>query len=144
MPNVTHTASPDITIRTARAEDRMELARVAARDTHALPAGPLLVAQVGSDVRAAISLEDGAIIADPFHRTAELVEMLKIRSAAGREDDYGRTRRGGRSRMRPLAIGRAAGSAAWRPPARAAGGRPASGSPRPRRGGGQASCTARP
>ena len=108
MSNVTHTEPPDITIRTARAEDRTELARVAARDTHALPAGPLLVAQVGSDVRAAISLEDGAIIADPFHRTAELVEMLKIRSASGHGGTHGRTRRGRRSRMRPLAVGRTA------------------------------------
>ena len=65
------------------ARRRSVVARVAGRDTESLPAGPLLVAKVGSDVRAAISLADGTVIADPFHRTAELVEMLKIRTGAG-------------------------------------------------------------
>ena len=82
MSNVTHIESAEITIRAARAEDMGEIARVAGRDTHELPEGALLVAKVGSDVRAAISLADGTIIADPFHRTAELVAMLKIRAAA--------------------------------------------------------------
>lgn len=84
MTHVTHIDSAEITIRAARAEDMGEVARVAGRDTGDLPAGPLLVAKVGSDVRAAISLSDGAVIADPFHRTAELVEMLKIRAGATR------------------------------------------------------------
>jgi hypothetical protein len=82
MSHVTHIDSSEITIRAARAEDKSELARVAGRDTEAMPADPLLVAKVGSDVRAAISLTDGSVIADPFHRTAELVEMLKIRGGA--------------------------------------------------------------
>jgi hypothetical protein len=50
------------------------------RDTGELPVGPLLVAKVSGDVRAAISLTDGAVVADPFYRTAELVEILQIRA----------------------------------------------------------------
>jgi hypothetical protein len=108
MSNVTHMDSAEITIRTAREEDMADLARVAARDTHELPAGPLLVAKVGSDVRAAISIPDGTIIADPFHRTAELVEMLRIRSAAVRAARRGEIAPRRRSRHLPLSLGRAA------------------------------------
>lgn len=108
MSNVTHIDSAEITIRAARAEDRADLARVAGRDTHELPHGTLLVAKVGSDVRAAISLDDGTIIADPFHRTAELVAMLKIRATAVHSARQGQIALRGRSRHTPLSISRAA------------------------------------
>ena len=108
MSNVTHTDSAEITIRTARAEDMREIARVAGRDTHELPEGALLVAKVGSDVRAAISLEDGSVIADPFHRTAELVQMLKIRAVAVRAARRSPIAPRRRSRQRPLSLSRAA------------------------------------
>lgn len=106
MSNVTHIVSTEITIRAARAEDMVEIARVAGRDTHELPAGPLLVATAGERVRAAISLSDGSFIADPFHRTTELVEMLRIRVAAveGSRHRIGRPRRS----RRGLALHRAA------------------------------------
>jgi hypothetical protein len=108
MSNVTHMDSTEITIRAARAEDKGEIARVAARDTHELPAGKLLVAMVGSDVRAAISLDDGTIIADPFHRTAELVAMLKIRAGAVRAASRSRVAIRRRVRNLPLSESRAA------------------------------------
>ena len=107
MSNVTHIDSTEITIRAARAEDMGELARVAARDTHDLPDGRLLVAKVGSDVRAAISLDDGTIIADPFHRTVELVAMLKIRASAVRSTRRPHDASRRRSR-RPLTLSRVA------------------------------------
>jgi hypothetical protein len=108
MSNVTHIESAEITIRTARAEDMPELARVAGRDTNQLPEGRLLVAEVGPAVRAAISLENGAVIADPFHRTAELIEMLKIRAAAARHVPVGRLARRRSRSARSLTLGRAA------------------------------------
>jgi hypothetical protein len=76
----TITPNPEITIRTADEGDRAAIARVAGRDTSELPGAPILVAEVGGDIRAAISLTDGDIVADPFHRTAELVAMLRIRA----------------------------------------------------------------
>ncbi len=66
MSHVTHIDSAEITIRAARAEDMREIARVAGRDTHELPAGPLLVAKVSDDVRAAISLSDGTLRRGPL------------------------------------------------------------------------------
>ena len=107
MSHVTHNDSAEIVIRAARDEDMGEVARVAGRDTGDLPAGPLLVAKVGRDVRAAISLDDGAVIADPFHRTAELVQMLRIRagSVSRARRNHAARRRGHR---RHLTAGRAA------------------------------------
>jgi hypothetical protein len=82
--NMSHriATAPEITIRTAREDDLAAISRVAGRDTNAPPAWPILVAEVGADIRAAISLTDGEVVADPFHRTAEIVEMLRIRARA--------------------------------------------------------------
>jgi hypothetical protein len=77
----TISASPEIRIRVAHEDDLSSIARVAGRDTSQSPAWPILVAEVGSEIRAAISLTDGEVVADPFHRTAELVDMLKIRAS---------------------------------------------------------------
>jgi sulfur carrier protein ThiS len=74
------TTNPEIRIRVAREDDLTAVTRVAGRDTSQPPAWPILVAEVGSEIRAAISLTDGEVVADPFHRTAELVEMLRIRA----------------------------------------------------------------
>jgi len=78
---MSHTATDtEITIRLAGSGDLVGLHRLAGRDSSSLPAAPLLVAEVGDDLRAAISLADRAVVADPFHRTTELVEMLRIRA----------------------------------------------------------------
>lgn len=78
------TTGPEITIRSARDGDAGALARVAGRDSATLPRAPLLVAEVDGAIRAAVSLADGTHIADPFHRTEELVAMLLIRARAAR------------------------------------------------------------
>jgi hypothetical protein len=36
------------------------------------------VVSVGGELRAAVGLLDGRAVADPFHHTAELVEMLRL------------------------------------------------------------------
>lgn len=87
--------APQITIRVARDADLPSIARVEGRDARRLADGPLLIATVDGEVRAAISLADGTVAADPFHRTAELVAMLRIRAdAAGGAHGTGRTRVG--------------------------------------------------
>jgi hypothetical protein len=70
-----------IKIRAARLEDAEALRLLAQRDSRAVPDGELLVALVDGQARAAISLATGETIADPFHRTAELVWMLTRRFA---------------------------------------------------------------
>ena len=91
--------SDSITIRHARPEDVDAIARLAQRDSAELPTGELLVAAVGGELRAAISLERGETIADPFHRTSELVRLLNTRCTQLRPE-AGMRGRGFRAMMR--------------------------------------------
>jgi hypothetical protein len=85
-------AEPPIVIRPDRPEDQPALARLAGLDCARVPATPLLVAEVAGELRAALSLGDGQTIADPFHRTASLVELLTLRAAQLRGEPTGRRR----------------------------------------------------
>jgi hypothetical protein len=75
----THT-SHAITLRVARQEDTESLARLAELDSARSPARPVLLAEVGGELGAALSLSDGAVIADPFRPTARLVYLLRARA----------------------------------------------------------------
>ena len=82
-------AEPPIVIRPDRPADARALAGLAALDSAIVPAGPMLVAEVAGELRAAISLTDGRTIADPFHRTASLVALLAMRAGQLRADPGG-------------------------------------------------------
>jgi hypothetical protein len=69
-----------VTIRDAVRNDVDALERLAQLDSARRPDYPLIVAEVGGEVRAAYSLSEGRSIADPFHRTAELVALLEVHS----------------------------------------------------------------
>jgi hypothetical protein len=73
-----------ITTRRAHPEEPGVL-RVAALDSASVPRSPLLVAEVDGKVRAVLSLDDGAHVADPFHPTRDLLDLLRARAGAGRE-----------------------------------------------------------
>jgi hypothetical protein len=69
-----------LSIRTARAEDAQALHALAIIDS-ALPlTGGVLVAELDGVAIAAISLTDGRVIADPFRRSADTVEVLRLRA----------------------------------------------------------------
>ena len=102
------TASSEIRIRAAHESDLAAVARVAGRDTNEPPAWPILLAEVGSDIRAAISLTDGEVVADPFHRTDELVAMLRIRASEAVGSDEGKVVRFERPRRTRFAFRSAA------------------------------------
>lgn len=70
-----------ISIRTARSDDEAALRRLAALDSADPIAGPALMAEVDGELRAALALEDGRVIADPFHPTAQLVVLLEVQAA---------------------------------------------------------------
>jgi len=74
---VTTPSFPAITIRPAYADDALAIARLAALDCAGIPRGPLVVAEVDGELRAAMSISDFTAIADPFHRTLELVALLR-------------------------------------------------------------------
>ncbi|MGH2985263.1 MAG: hypothetical protein ACRDLO_01075 [Solirubrobacterales bacterium] len=73
-----------VTIRLARPGDDEGIARVAGRDSRPIPPPPLLVAERDGAIEAVLSLGTGEVVADPFRRTAELVELLRYHAAAGR------------------------------------------------------------
>lgn len=79
-------STPAVTIRPAFPDDAQALARLAALDSAQSPPGPVLVAEVDGELRAALSIADGSIVADPFHRTAALLELLSARAAQLREE----------------------------------------------------------
>lgn len=81
----THTYSTlphrDVTVRLAGSGDQPALLRLASLDSAGMPAGPVVVAETGGQLVAAVAVEGGATIADPFHRTSALVQMLELRAA---------------------------------------------------------------
>jgi hypothetical protein len=73
-----------LTIRFATESDEPAVIRLAALDSAPVPAGLLLLAEERGHLRAALSVTDGRAIADPFRRTAHLVEMLRTAGATAR------------------------------------------------------------
>jgi hypothetical protein len=88
-------AAPNLTLRHATAADDTALARLAALDSSRVPSGELLVAELDGVLVAALSIDTGAVIADPFEHTAAVVDALRLR-ARGSE----------RPAARPLRLGR--------------------------------------
>jgi hypothetical protein len=72
--------SHDIVIRHSVAEDVRTLAGLAALDSRPELTGPALLAEVDGVARAALDLHDGSVAADPFARTTELVDLLRLRA----------------------------------------------------------------
>ena len=72
--------APEITIRQATSADAFALRRLAALDDRPALRGEVLLAEQAGEVRAALSLETGRSIANPFAATEELVEMLRMHS----------------------------------------------------------------
>jgi hypothetical protein len=66
-----------ITIRRSTTGDAAAVARIAALDSGHAPEGDAMLAFVGGELRAVVPLDGGRPLADPFHRTAELVELLR-------------------------------------------------------------------
>ena len=74
-------AAGPITIRPSTNDDAQALAQLAAVESRELPAGQLLLAEVEGRVVAAAPLDArSAPLADPFRPTAEIVELLKLRT----------------------------------------------------------------
>ena len=70
--------APEITIRQATSSDAFALRRLAALDDRAALHGEVLVAEQAGEIRAALSVENGRSIANPFAPTARLVDMLRV------------------------------------------------------------------
>jgi hypothetical protein len=71
---------PVITITHSASPDDASVRRLAALDDRRPPHGPALLAYVDGELRAAVGIVDGQAVADPFHRTADIVQMLRLRA----------------------------------------------------------------
>ncbi|HVC84027.1 MAG TPA: hypothetical protein VNC12_02145 [Solirubrobacteraceae bacterium] len=82
-----------VTVRFAIADDARALIRLAELDSASCPAGPLLIGERAGEAVAALSLTDGAIVANPFVASADVVALLRLRARQLREEPRRRWRR---------------------------------------------------
>jgi hypothetical protein len=80
---------PDLTVRMAMPEEARLVERLAQLDSAPRLTGRVLLAEADGVAVAAISLETGAVVADPFQATAYAVAVLRLRR-------HQLTRQGGR------------------------------------------------
>jgi hypothetical protein len=92
-----------VTIRMAVSADAAALDRLAQLDSAPPPApGPTLVAEVDGELRAAVPLQGGPALADPFRPTVELVAILAQRRQQLAAPPGRAARRWRLPRVRPL------------------------------------------
>ena len=80
-PDGTATLKPEtITIRPLRDDDVAAVEQLAELEERRVPPGPLLIAEIEGAVEAAVALEGGETIANPFARSSEAVSLLRLRA----------------------------------------------------------------
>jgi hypothetical protein len=85
----------NLTIRRATAADEFAVRRLSALDSAFPPTGDVLLAEMGGELWAALSIESGHAVADPFRRSGDLVELLRFRAEAIRGEGRVERRRFG-------------------------------------------------
>ena len=96
-----------ITVRAASLDDGAALRALAALDSADPIAEPALVAEAGGEIRAALSLADGVVVADPFVSTEHLVVLLQVHAAQIAEPIWNRGRRSRSAAAAAAAVWRA-------------------------------------
>jgi hypothetical protein len=89
-----------ITIRRSTNTDRLALLRLAELDEQPAPEGAALLAFVGGELRAAVSLKGDRALADPFHPSRDVVELLHLRA----RQEVGRRARSSRPALGALGL----------------------------------------
>jgi hypothetical protein len=108
---ISPTPLTQVVIRFSEHGDERALARLAGRDSQPVPAGALLVAESEGEIRAALPLDGAGAVADPFHRSSELVRLLELRrnQLETKVPRRARTHRHrGQTRLVPAFVGRLA------------------------------------
>src|SRR3954453_21435843 len=87
-------------IRQAGADDPPAVERLAALDSSRASRGDVLLAEVGEELWAALSVQDGHLVADPTPPRAAAALLLAQRSAQRHRERRRRPRARGRMRLR--------------------------------------------
>jgi hypothetical protein len=84
----------NLTIRRATATDEFAVHRLAVLDSSSPPTGDVLLAEMGDELWAALSIDTGAAVADPFRPSSDLLDLLRLRAngLAGEARGRGRAR----------------------------------------------------
>ena len=90
----------NLTIRYATTADRFAVRRLAVLDSASPPTGEVLLAEMDDELWAALSIDDGTAIADPFRPSGDLVELLRFRADRLRQPERAH---GMRARLLPRA-----------------------------------------
>ena len=85
-----HGGGTRLTIRWATPDDAVPIARLAHLDESRPPRGVVLLAEVGQELWAAISLDDGHLVADPFRLSGEVAFDLAQRARKVKRAERGR------------------------------------------------------
>jgi hypothetical protein len=82
----------NLTIRRATTADEFAVRRLAVLDSSSPPTGEVLLAEMGDELWAALSLDTGTAIADPFRPSRDLVDLLRLRAGGLTGEARGRGR----------------------------------------------------
>ena len=85
-----HSGGARLTVRWATPDDAVALDRLAELDASRPPRGVVLLAEAGDELWAAISLDDGHLVADPFRPSGELAFDLAQRARKLKRAERGR------------------------------------------------------
>jgi len=69
-------------VRQATPSDEAALERIAALDGQRPLSGPVLIGEIDGKPAAAVSIDDGRVVADPFQLTVQLVSVITMRRRA--------------------------------------------------------------
>jgi hypothetical protein len=75
-----HKLTEPITIRHSATGDRERVVELSQLDGRPAPTGDLLLAEVGGKLWAAVGIDDGAAVADPFELSGEVEWLLQMRA----------------------------------------------------------------
>ena len=76
----TCTPGTEVTIRRARPQDALSVAHLAAMSDRRPPRGPVLVAEIESEIVAALPIGGGPVVTDVRRPTVDVVQLLELRS----------------------------------------------------------------
>ena len=91
-----------VVVRHARPQDAAAIHRLAILDSQSPRDGAHLVAEADGEVIAALAIASGAVVADPFRWTADVVELMKVRAEQLREGAAEVVAAGGAAVVQPL------------------------------------------